>query len=213
MYFGSLVPNTYYSKVTPDRLDRILRGALYLRRTLTAHGALILIAGSLVWLGFRRNVSQRFTATFLFGWMITWCAYVQLVGGDHFPMFRFFLPALLACLLLIGRTWQALRPHLRPVERLGWGLVLIFAFGVSSALSLQMDGEVARNEGQGPVIWGKAGRWIAEHTPPDTVIATNVIGAIGYFSHRRLVDMIGLVDPVIARHAAIHPGAAPGHAR
>jgi len=43
------------------------------------------------------------------------------------------------------------------------------------------------------------GRWAAEHTPPDAVIATNDIGAIAFFSHRPIVDTIGLIDPKIIR--------------
>jgi hypothetical protein len=40
-----------------------------------------------------------------------------------------------------------------------------------------------------------AGRWLAEHTSPETVIATNDIGAVAYFSGRRIVDTEGLVSP------------------
>lgn len=40
-----------------------------------------------------------------------------------------------------------------------------------------------------------AGRWLAEHTPPDALIAANDIGAIAYFSRRRIFDMIGLASP------------------
>jgi hypothetical protein len=42
-------------------------------------------------------------------------------------------------------------------------------------------------------------RWVAEHTAPDAIVATNDIGALGYFSKRYIVDMEGLITP------AIHP--------
>jgi len=44
------------------------------------------------------------------------------------------------------------------------------------------------------------GRWIAANLPPDAVVATFDLGAISYFSERRVVDMGGLVDPEMARH-------------
>ena len=42
------------------------------------------------------------------------------------------------------------------------------------------------------VPWG---RWFAEHTPADAVIAAPDIGALGYLSQRRVVDLAGLVTP------------------
>jgi arabinofuranosyltransferase len=39
------------------------------------------------------------------------------------------------------------------------------------------------------------GRWLAEHTDEDDVIATHDIGAIRYFSQRRVIDTVGLVTP------------------
>ena len=42
---------------------------------------------------------------------------------------------------------------------------------------------------------GRWGRWFHDHTPKDAVIATPDIGAIGYYSERRVVDLAGLVTP------------------
>lgn len=42
------------------------------------------------------------------------------------------------------------------------------------------------------IEWGK---WFRANTPPDAVIAAPDIGAIGYFSDRRVVDLAGLVTP------------------
>jgi len=44
------------------------------------------------------------------------------------------------------------------------------------------------------VQWG---RWFGEHAPSDAAIATPDIGAIGYFSGLRVVDLAGLVTPQI----------------
>ena len=41
----------------------------------------------------------------------------------------------------------------------------------------------------------RAGHWIAEHTSPDARVATNDIGAIGFFSRRYILDTEGLVTP------------------
>lgn len=38
-------------------------------------------------------------------------------------------------------------------------------------------------------------RWIKEHLPEQSIIATHDIGAIAFYSGRRVVDMVGLVSP------------------
>ena len=41
------------------------------------------------------------------------------------------------------------------------------------------------------------GEWLRENTPPETVIAALDIGAVGYASERRVLDLMGLVSPEI----------------
>lgn len=42
------------------------------------------------------------------------------------------------------------------------------------------------------------GKYVNEHTPPGSVIATHDIGALAYFGDRPVVDMIGLVTPELS---------------
>jgi hypothetical protein len=42
-----------------------------------------------------------------------------------------------------------------------------------------------------------AGRWVASHTSADAVVATNDIGAIAFFSNRRVLDLEGLTTPAM----------------
>ena len=46
----------------------------------------------------------------------------------------------------------------------------------------------------------RAGRWLAAHTPKDAVVATHDIGAIAFYSQRRIVDIMGLVTPEVVPH-------------
>jgi len=46
----------------------------------------------------------------------------------------------------------------------------------------------------------RTGRWLAEHTPQDAVIAAHDVGAIAYYSRRKVVDMVGVVLPEAVRH-------------
>jgi len=40
-----------------------------------------------------------------------------------------------------------------------------------------------------------AGKWLKENTPEDAVIATHDVGAIAYYSNRKIVDVAGLISP------------------
>jgi hypothetical protein len=42
------------------------------------------------------------------------------------------------------------------------------------------------------------GIWARDHTPPDAYFAVADIGAFGYYSERRVLDLYGLVTPVLA---------------
>jgi arabinofuranosyltransferase len=212
-YFGVLAPNTYYSKVTPDTADRLWRGAVYLHTALQAHVALLALAAGLGLLAWRRQALADARLAFLGGWLALWFAYVVASGGDHFPMYRFLLPALPALVIAIGLLSRGLIDPPTPVPRVAIAAAAIAAFGISGAASLALDGEGARLQPQLTASWSNVGRWIAGHTPADTLVATNVIGAIGFFGQRRVVDMLGLVDPVIGREGRVHAGAVPGHGR
>jgi hypothetical protein len=56
------------------------------------------------------------------------------------------------------------------------------------------------------------GRWIQLHTPPDTLIATGLAGAIPYYAERPAIDILGLTDAHIAHTPVPALGAGlPGH--
>jgi hypothetical protein len=40
-------------------------------------------------------------------------------------------------------------------------------------------------------------KWVAQNTPPHALIAAHDIGALGYFGHRNLLDLAGLVSPEV----------------
>ncbi|GJQ21613.1 MAG: hypothetical protein HBSIN02_19680 [Bacteroidia bacterium] len=42
--------------------------------------------------------------------------------------------------------------------------------------------------------------WIRDHLPQDAIVATHDVGALAYYSERRIVDMVGLISPEIIDH-------------
>jgi hypothetical protein len=70
------------------------------------------------------------------------------------------------------------------------------------------------------------GTWLRDNTPPDTVVAALDIGALGYSSERRVLDLMGLVSPemmvlgrrmgfqeMVASGAWLQVDAGPGESR
>jgi hypothetical protein len=49
------------------------------------------------------------------------------------------------------------------------------------------------------------GRWLRVNSPPLAAVATPDIGAIGYFGHRRVVDLAGLVTPEMVPYLEREP--------
>ena len=45
--------------------------------------------------------------------------------------------------------------------------------------------------------------WLKNNTPDDSLIALHDIGVVGYFSERRLLDLVGLTNPEISEHYGI----------
>ncbi|HRQ41777.1 MAG TPA: hypothetical protein PLD25_27970 [Chloroflexota bacterium] len=76
------------------------------------------------------------------------------------------------------------------VAQFTFAFVLLF-FLLQGAVAYATD--VAIIEGEMVAV----GRWLAENTPTDAVVATHDIGAIGYFAERPLLDLAGLITPEI----------------
>lgn len=210
-YYGTLVPNTYVAKVTPDTGARLWRGLHYLWRIVRGHWPLLIVAGGLVVVTARARRWPGRAAGLLLGWVVVWSGYLIYAGGDHFPAYRMALPMLPALVLAIGVLWQAV-PVQRPWQ-LAFVAVLIAVFALSTYRGMRAEGGAAGTLPRRVAGWAAAGQWLAAHTPPETLIAANVIGAVGYFSRRPLVDLLGLVDPVVARDGKVSSAAAPGHGR
>ncbi|MCP4417078.1 MAG: hypothetical protein GY805_10675, partial [Chloroflexi bacterium] len=76
------------------------------------------------------------------------------------------------------------------VARLSFTFILLF-FLLQGSLAYATD--VAIIEGEMVTV----ARWLADNTPPDALIASHDIGAIGYFAERPLLDLAGLISPEV----------------
>ncbi len=195
---GHPLPNTFYAKVGSEHFFswRTLRETVRLH-WLDNPASLILLPLGLVPL-WRRS---RLTLVWLLGLPLLTAVIVDFVwhhGRYTMPLIPFQMIA-----AAIGLHWlytqirdrnQAVSRSL-PVRWVILGLLtLVFVAGGAWRVPhwARMLGSNSREILEIDVALG---RWLAENTPPDALVAVDDIGAITYLSQRRIVDMNGLVSP------------------
>lgn len=119
---------------------------------------------------------------------------VDPIGTFDFQFQRYF-GHLTALLVLLGVAALAVRSGAAmPGRRL---MVAAGVFGLLGLLGRGWHPVLAtRNINDMQVA---IGQWIDKNTPPDAVVATNDVGAIAFYGHRRIIDTVGLTEPDLAK--------------
>jgi hypothetical protein len=197
---GSLWPNTFYAKqaeYAEMRAAPLLgRYAAQLMLPLVG-GGLFLLPGFVFWvweaarcrnwaglgaavwfLGFAAVYAERLPVTYQYGRYLIPAMPVYFVLGA-------------AGLALILARWKG---------KWAWVLSRAWLFslvGVELAFFALVAGFYARDVAIIETEMVATAQWLADHTEPDALLAVHDIGAVGYFSERRLVDLAGLVSPEV----------------
>ncbi|MFQ5886300.1 MAG: hypothetical protein ACE5II_03590, partial [Anaerolineae bacterium] len=221
-YYGYLLPNTFYAKVTTQGVSaQIARGFAHLRTFWGVHLGWLLIPFSLVPLLKRK---ANFACSYLVLVVLVYLSYIVYVGGD-WSVGRFFVPILPALYLLVamgvGEVYMSLQTWFKARGREGYlrgagsllalgGVLALFSFsslGGEHALFIQRF--QAKEAARARVMMG---RWLREHLPPDTLIAVDAAGQIPYYSEMRALDMFGVNDEHTAHMKVETMGqGTPGH--
>ncbi|MBN1423256.1 hypothetical protein JXA88_01755 [Candidatus Fermentibacteria bacterium] len=209
---GSPLPTTFGAKgvyyratmtrghfLTVEVADAFGRGELSI---LWVFGALALI--TTLWNVFEgRPTPWLVHALFVLGLVTAY--YVVLPFAHRFG--RYLMPALPSCLLMAcgavyDLAWLAARKGRRTCVVVRWApagilaLLLVqwvvgarhFAAVYAACCAYHDTHHVA------------TARWLAQNTPEDARIATHDIGALAFYSGRRIVDMAGIVSPEVIAH-------------
>jgi hypothetical protein len=202
-YFGAPMPNTYYAKVSNPALWSGPAGAArYLASAFTSGSAwLLLVPAALPLLSGPRRIPLLLGAVFL-----CQLAFVLSVGGDWMLGARFLVPVLPAFHLLAAAGLAVLAAPLR--ARLGPRALA--ALAAVAALSVAGGALTERQWlGAGLAAYTERhqrahialGRWLRAAAPPGARIALDDCGAVPALSGLPAIDLLGLTDPFIARHA------------
>jgi len=209
-YFGYPLPNTFYAKVTSTSLSLTLTGVMYLLRWM--FGMVVPLFGLIALIAARRERPAPRWVRLMLALTATSIGYCLLVGGDFFSFHRYLLPSYAPMLLV---TWwygtgllQKLRRGKPQRVRSRAGRIV---WAVACFLICQAIYFVGRLPPQGLVQefivmntrdWALVADKLSSVTPPAARIATVPIGAMGYFSHRYILDLVGLTDVHIAHAEA-----------
>jgi arabinofuranosyltransferase len=227
-YYGQPVPNTFYVKVGAPGLWRA--GFRYVLDYFVTHGVFVFAPAVYALLVRPRALYRDYFALLATGYL----AYIVYVGGDGLGFFRFVahVAPLLYVLATDGLVAVYRRFAPRAPSRLAPALALTFVAAALVFTTRQTSGALLfpashrwleshselrfpALDGEHDYVWfdnyfvdrqREAARWLDQHLPQNSLVASTPAGAIAYFMRHRVLDMLGLNDAHIARTAAGHVG-------
>jgi arabinofuranosyltransferase len=206
LYFGAALPNTLDAKAAGGvglayHLEQLARQGVLIGST---DGALLIALIALAVLALRRGggtAGRPFERLVPVAWLVAVPVLYMLRGV---PVLSRYLVPLLP--VLAWSTWRAFDRlvAMAPAGE-GRGARRVHAAAVAVAVLALAQNLVVWQRVVRPQVTSFSagmhaslipwGRWFAEHTPPDAVVAAPDIGALGYYGQRRVVDLAGLVTP------------------
>ncbi len=202
--YDDWVPNTAHVKL-PGGSDQLDSGALYVWEALGAHGPSLALAGlGLVLGGVSAPAVRRLAVPLVGGWL----AYVVWIGGDIFPAYRHFVPALVGLAALAGTAGAGLA-RLR-----GGGPVLAVALVLGAGLQVrtQLSHRAWLRADHERWVWdGQVIGQLLGVAFPGARVAVSAAGCVPYWSGLPALDMLGLNDRWIATHPPADAGGWVGH--
>ena len=211
-YYDAWLPNTYYLKMTGiSTAVRIARGWM-VGHDFIRGMSYLLFCLTLCYCAIRRSDRRIMLLGYLFAIQFFYSIYV---GGDAWewwghlanrylcivmPLFLI----LLACAATTILGWCARLLRLRPVLHnvtlaclLLWSIITLHSgFGPGAIRQLVAFSKFQTEQDKNNV---RLALKIREITDPDAVIAVGWAGAMGYFTRRTCIDLLGKNDAVIAR--------------
>ena len=117
-------------------------------------------------------------------------------GRYTMPLVPLHLLMGIAGLVALIAWWRKRTVRAVPARR-RWTALAILSLVIAMPVAVWWADQFAWNVDNINDMQVSLGHWAAEHTAPDAILALNDIGAIGYLSQRRVVDVVGLVSPEV----------------
>lgn len=202
-YYGQLLPNSVVAKSGGDLIYRS-RGAWYLLSGLSVIlgvAAVGVIGIPAMW---KRGMAWRVPLLVVGSSAL----FILFSGGDWMPGFRFFVPVIPLMMLIVMMGFDDIAHRAGLQVYRGAIALMIIVFMTSGHI---MERSAVRNKyhfesGFRGIRWREydsyfnAGREVRNNVPVGSLLAITEAGIIPYFNPGiRIMDLDGLMDPVIAR--------------
>ena len=195
LYYGDIVPNTFYAKTGAPLPLRLRSGWSYLLDyAFTPPFLPLLFVGALAYASAAKRWDKPLGYLSLS--IAGYAGFVIFVGGDHMQAFRLLLPLVALMSLALARAASKL------IEGRGPLAVASVSAALLLLATLQLSERTINPRGEDPAAWvgSIVGKHIAQAWPEDSLVALNTAGSTPYYANgHRYVDMLGLNDPQIAK--------------
>ncbi|RPI18152.1 MAG: hypothetical protein EHM58_06405 [Ignavibacteriae bacterium] len=206
LYYGQVIPNTFYAKGVTDIRMNMLLGFKYLALCI---GARMFIFIFILFIPFKKAIKD-FKQSYLILFASLYIMYIFVVGGDWMIANRFFVPIIPMMYILsaIGlvtaiKKLSNLNPdYIRSTVKISkvTAIVLSILLFVITLTFLEYRQLIIKDENYNYELqWSMFGKWLKENTSPNTVIAVGPAGKIPYYSELYTIDMWGLNNSYIAK--------------
>lgn len=204
---GTILPNTFYAKkafYSPEFISResFLKNDVWAFFTSGSYAffmiGFIISSVKVIYDLSKRKINNNFL---LFIFIIIFISafwlkmpYSGLNGRYLVPLIPFYLMISISGFIYLFNSigkFDQVCSHFNYIKYIIW---LICIYMMSRDLYSERDlfsHECRKNQ----TIHIDAANWIRENTLPQDVIATHEIGAIGFYSNRKIIDIVGLVTP------------------
>ncbi len=209
---GSLLPNSYSAKIEyyfgsnrenflkRDVIDYFSSGEFVLIGVTFCLGIISLITNVYK----RRYNPILIFILFTIGLIAVY--YIKLPFAHRFG--RYLMPVIPLMILTALYTLAALLEYIqnRAKSDQSFGLNFLFALFIGVTFFFSID-ENTKYMDETSEVWKyhdvrhvAIANWLKNNTPQDAIIATHDIGALAFYSDRKIIDMVGLVNPEVISH-------------
>ncbi len=211
LYFGSPLPATLGAKLsqgnTPGTVSFFDGIGYFWVRSFSSNAWLWVPALVLLTIGLAAIIRGRSALLLPLLWAALFISGFSLLHVPRYPWYYSPLVPVAMLLVVMGGSvagdflvkyvWRALPSSSAKLAGVMATCLLVGGAYLANDIQNQRPEPAPRSQ-----LYTEAGRWLAANTPPGASVGAEEVGFLGYFSQRRIVDFVGLIQPDVAPHRA-----------